>query len=280
MAQSDLAVGIDCGKRWLDGAMFPAGATRHVPNTPAGRQDLAIWIARHGAERVGLEASGGYEWPVRDALVVAGLAVHILNPARVRHFAKAKGQKAKTDPIDARIIAEFTACLVDTPPVIPDPARGELVGLVRTRRTLVDKHADLMKTCCNAPEVAGETIQLVLEALARAIADLEAAIESRVQTVPALKSTVERRRPLRASVRASVRSSPSAWRYWHRNWGIGPVGRSPPWPGWPRSPTIAESAPACATSPAGEPTCAGRCTWLQWSPQPAAKACWQPSTNA
>lgn len=82
---------------------------------------------------------------MRDALRQAGWTVHVLDPARVRHFAKATGQRAKTDVLDAAVIAEFTARLGTTAPRPHDPAREELAGLVRARRLLVDKRADLNK---------------------------------------------------------------------------------------------------------------------------------------
>jgi transposase len=110
----------------------------------------------------------------------------------VRYFAKAKGQRAKTDPIDARIIAEFTTLLVDTPPVAPDRAREELAGLVRTRRVLVDKRADLVKAVSAAPEVARSAVQSAIETLAQAIAELDETIDHHVQASPATRQTVKR----------------------------------------------------------------------------------------
>ena len=119
MAQLVQSAGIDCGKRFLDVAVYPGGEQIRLENEPADHQRLVVWLKERGVTRVGLEASGGDERAVRDVRCAAGLEVHILDPARVRHFAKAKGRRAKTDPIDARVIAEFTATLVDTPPVPP-----------------------------------------------------------------------------------------------------------------------------------------------------------------
>lgn len=192
MSQAAVHVGIDCGKSRLDAALFPAVAHRQVANTPEGHQELAIWIKERGAVRVGLEASGGYERPVRDALVAVGLEVHVLDPARVRYFAKAKGQWAKTDAIDARVIAEFTACMAGGPSVVPDRAREELAGLVRTRRALVDKRADLRKVATAAPEAAREAVDAAIEALSRSIAELDDTLTRQVHSSPIIKQTVER----------------------------------------------------------------------------------------
>ena len=91
---------------------------------------------------------------MRDVLRAAGLEVHVLDPARVRHFAKAKGRRAKTDPIDARLIAEFTATLIDTPPMPVDPAREDLARVIRARRLLVATRADMTKAAKGLPDAA------------------------------------------------------------------------------------------------------------------------------
>jgi transposase len=95
---------------------------------------------------------------VRDALIAAGLTVHVLDPAPVRHFAKAMGQRAKTDVIDAALIALFTAQLGDTPAKQVDPEREALADLVRLRRLLVDKRADLEKAVARLPADAAALI--------------------------------------------------------------------------------------------------------------------------
>jgi len=107
MSVIEPVAGIDCGKCVLDVAVFPGPDKLRVVNTPAGHQAVVAWLARRGVGIIGLEASGGYERPVRDALHAAGLAV--CNPARVRFYAKALGRRAKSDPIDAAVIALFTA---------------------------------------------------------------------------------------------------------------------------------------------------------------------------
>ena len=84
MPQLAQSAGIDCGKRFLDVAVYPGGEQIRVENEPADHQRLVVWLKERGVTRVGLEASGGYERAVRDVLCAAGLEVHILDPARVR----------------------------------------------------------------------------------------------------------------------------------------------------------------------------------------------------
>jgi transposase len=191
MAQLVQSAGIDCGKRFLDIAVYPGGEQIRLENEPADHQRLVVWLTERSITRVGLEASGGYERAVRDVLCAAGLEVHILDPARVRHFAKAKGRRAKTDPIDARVIAEFTATLVDTPPVTVEPVREELAKLIRTRRLLVAKRADMAKAIKGLPDAARTAVEAALASLATAIAALEELIDQQTGADGALAKRVE-----------------------------------------------------------------------------------------
>src|SRR4051794_12524191 len=134
---------------------------------------------------------GGYERAVRDVLCAAGLEVHILDPARVRHFAKAKGRRAKPAPIDARVIAEFPAPLVDTPPVTVEPAREDLAKLIRMRRLLVDKRADMTKAIKDLPDAARTVVETALASLATAITELEELIDRQAGADAALAKRVE-----------------------------------------------------------------------------------------
>jgi transposase len=106
----------------------------------------------------------------------------------VRHFAK--GRRAKTDPIDARVIAEFTATLVDTPPVTVEPVREELAKLIRTRRLLVAKRADMAKAIKGLPDAARTAVEAALASLATAIAALEELIDQQTGADEALAKRV------------------------------------------------------------------------------------------
>lgn len=192
MSANEVVAGIDCGKRFLDVAVTPGTDTLRVANTAAGYGELAAWLAGHGIVRVGVEASGGYERPVRDALRAAGVAVGVFDPARVRHYAKALGRRAKNDALDAAVIAAFTAMQEpDAFEPAAEPAREELAGLVKARRLLVDKRADLRRARASAPALAQVALEDAIDALSRAIDDLDAAIARHVADVPVLTHTVE-----------------------------------------------------------------------------------------
>jgi len=111
MAQMVINAGIDVSKEWLDVALSSKPAELRVGHNPAGYRELAAWLKQHRVTRVGLEASGGYEVAVMDALVDKGFEVVRLNAQRVRMLAKAKGRLAKNDRADARTIAQATKIL-------------------------------------------------------------------------------------------------------------------------------------------------------------------------
>jgi transposase len=145
MAQIAFIVGIDVSKAWLDCYRHPDGARVRVSNDADGWAALRRWLGDQPVLRVGLEASGGYERAVAEQLAAAGFTVHVLDPARVRYFARALGRRAKNDRIDARVIAEFLAtCQVDAnPTLLPDKARSRLAELLGLRQALLDNRTGL-----------------------------------------------------------------------------------------------------------------------------------------
>ena len=130
-------VGIDVSKDGLDVATLPTGPVRHLANSEEGIASLADSLKALKPERVVLEATGGYQLPLASALAAAGLKVVVVNPRQVRDFARSTGQLAKTDRIDALVLAKFAEVI--KPPVrpIPDAEQQELVDLVSRRRQLV-----------------------------------------------------------------------------------------------------------------------------------------------
>lgn len=107
--QAKAAGGVDTGKAWLDAAISNGGDALRCANTSAGREELIVFFARHGVRRVGIEASGGYEIEAVAAMRAAGLDVVVFQPIQVRAYAKFLNQRAKTDRIDARLIAQCVA---------------------------------------------------------------------------------------------------------------------------------------------------------------------------
>jgi transposase len=111
--------GVDVGKDWLDIAVLGADGER-VANDGAGHDRLLAWLRQRGVERVGLEASGGYERAIVAALRRAGFTVVRLQPLQVKAYAALRLKRAKTDRLDARVIAAATAALEEPRPA-PDP---------------------------------------------------------------------------------------------------------------------------------------------------------------
>jgi len=143
MAQTVFFVGIDVAKPWLDVYRHPDGRRARFDNDIAGWKALVEWLADAPIVRIGMEASGGYERNVADWLTAAGFAVRILDPVRVRYYARALGRHAKNDRIDARTIAEFTAH-GDRPGKARDKARDRLAELLNLREALSDNRTRLI----------------------------------------------------------------------------------------------------------------------------------------
>lgn len=106
-----IGAGIDVSKRFLDAAVQGERKILRVTNDAAGFAQLAEWLGGLGVDQVILEATGGYEQAALDALYKAGLPVVRVNPRQVRDFAKAVGQLAKTDRLDARILAHMASVI-------------------------------------------------------------------------------------------------------------------------------------------------------------------------
>lgn len=116
--------GIDTGKAALDLAVSPGGEHLRVGNDAAGWHEAIGWLRQAGVERVGIEASGGYERDVIDALRRAGFMVIVHQPVQVRLFARMRLQRAKNDKLDACIIAAFTALSAPTRPAADPVLQG------------------------------------------------------------------------------------------------------------------------------------------------------------
>jgi transposase len=106
-----IGAGIDISKAFLDVAIEGEKTVRRFPNTPAGFAQIIAWLGPRQLEQVVLEATGGYEKSALDALHDGGLPMIRINPRQVRDFAKATGQLAKTDRLDARILALMASVL-------------------------------------------------------------------------------------------------------------------------------------------------------------------------
>lgn len=130
-------VGIDVSKDWLDVHILPGGEAFRIDNDASGLDGLKARLAGLKPERVALEATGGLETLAVAELAGAGLPVVVINPAQVRSFANAMGKRAKTDPIDASVIATFAAAMRPDVLPLPDAQTRLLADLVARRRQII-----------------------------------------------------------------------------------------------------------------------------------------------
>jgi transposase len=134
-------VGIDVAKDRLDVCVRPDGESFVVARTGAGIDDLAARLKKLAPRVVAVEATGGFETMVAAGLAGAGVPVVVVNPAQVRAFAQALGKRAKTDPIDAAVIAHFVEATKAEPRPLPDEMTRMLADLVGRRRQIVEMMA-------------------------------------------------------------------------------------------------------------------------------------------
>lgn len=181
MTQARVLVGIDVSKARLDVHLHPRGEAFVLANDRAGWRALVVRLRKLGSIAVGIEASGGYEKGPAHHLVRAAIVVYVFDPAQVRSFARGLRRHAKTDPIDAAMIARcLEATIEDAIPYQPDPLAQRLAALVGYRAKLVAEgtalkgyqdtlEEPLVRRMVEARRVG---LKLVIARLDKAIADL------------------------------------------------------------------------------------------------------------
>jgi transposase len=178
-------VGIDVAKDKLDVAVRPSGERFVVSRTDAGIEELKERLRKLAPAVVGLEATGGYETVVAASLSAAGLPVVVVNPAQVRAFATALGKRAKTDPIDAAVIAHFIEATKPQVRPLPDEATRQLSDLVGRRsqiQAMITAEQQRKKHRPNKRMLA--SIERLLAALQRELSDLDGQIREAIKASP------------------------------------------------------------------------------------------------
>lgn len=184
METGPLYVGIDVSKAQLDVAERPSGERAVMPHT---EQDIAALVEQLGARRpacVVLEATGGLQAPLASALAIAGIPVAVVNPRQVRDFARATGQLAKTDAIDAQILAHFAEAVRPAPRPLPDEATQAFSALLTRRRQLIEMLVAEQHRLRTAPGPIQRQIQSHLTWLKRQLATLDEDLTHRIQATP------------------------------------------------------------------------------------------------
>ncbi len=184
-----LFVGIDVSKDRLDVHLRPAGEVFTVSRDAAGVEALIARLAPLGVTLIGVEATGGFETMVVAGLAAAGLPVVVVNPAQVRSFADALGKRAKTDPIDAAVIAHFVdATRPDIRP-FPDKETRLLSDLIARRKQIVEMiGAERQRERRAANTLMKKSIARLLKALDKELASLDRSLDDSVRGSPAWRA--------------------------------------------------------------------------------------------
>ena len=180
---NQVSIGIDVAKATLDLQVLPANQAHHLANTPAGHRQLLKLLPDPAHGLIVLEATGGYEREVVATLIDAGYRVAVINPKRARDFAKALGLVAKTDRIDARVLALFAEKVQPAPLEKTPEKQTEIHELVARRRQLIDlRTQETNRWHITKAKLARKSIQAVINTLERQIHDIEGAIETLVES--------------------------------------------------------------------------------------------------
>jgi transposase len=184
VAETPVFVGIDVAKDQLVIAVRPSRASWTVDQTDAGWQGLTTRLGALQPTLIVLEATGGLELPVTGVLAAAGLPVAVVNPRQVRDFAKARGTLAKTDPVDAHVLAHFAEAVRPLPRPLPDAATQALEALVTRRRQLVEMRTAEQNRLGSAPRALRPQIQAHIRWLDRHLDRLDTELRAAVRESP------------------------------------------------------------------------------------------------
>jgi transposase len=177
-------VGIDVSKEHLDTAIRPEGLRFKFANNDAGITELIKRMRKLRPERIVLEPTGGYEAALVHALAAAELPVVVINARQIRHFAQATGHLAKTDTIDADVLAHYGEAIRPEIRALKDEPLRALEAHVNRRRQLVDMRAAEQKRKQQAPMVVHASIETVIEFLDKQINEVDGDIDQLIRSSP------------------------------------------------------------------------------------------------
>lgn len=187
-----IVVGIDVSKDRLDVHIRPVGEVFAVARNAGGLDALIERLQPLAVHAVAVEATGGFETVVAASLCAAGLPVLVVNPAQVRDFAKALGQRAKTDPLDAGVIAHFVAATAPEIRALPDEATRLLADLVARRRQIIQMIvAERQRERRQTARHLKKSIARLLKALEKELTQVDIAVDDAVRGSPAWREKEE-----------------------------------------------------------------------------------------
>ena len=177
-------IGIDVSKARLDVALRPGAECFSVTNNQRGIATLIKQLKKLSVSRVVLEASGGYEIAAASELAAAGLPVAVVNPRQVRDFARATGRLAKTDLIDAQVLAHFAELIQPHARPLPDAQSRELMALVARRRQIIEMLTAETNRHSRAAAGLNRGIAAHIRWLRKQLAELDGALEQAIRRSP------------------------------------------------------------------------------------------------
>jgi transposase len=229
-----------------------------------------------------LEASGGWEVLAASSLAEAGLPVAVVNPRQVRDFARAVGQLAKTDALDAQLLARFAEAVQPAPRPLPDAQQQALAAVLARRRQVLGMLTAERQRLGTARAPVRGRVQAHIRWLEQELADLDDELGRTIRQSPVWRAREALLRSVPGigpTVALTLRSSCPSWGSWTAS-------ASPPWSASPRSTATAAPCAANARSGAAGPACAAPCTWPRsWAPAttrccaPSTRACWRPASR-
>jgi transposase len=184
--------GIDVSRQWLDVVTLPRGAYQRVANDAEGWAVLSQQVRAHPPACIVLEATGGYEQGVAAALDAAGMTPVIAHPLHTRHFAQSRGCRAKTDRVDARLLAEFGVERRPVPRPLPTAHEVQARALITRRRQLTAMLAQEQTRRQQAAPCILASLDALIATLTEARRGIDAALAQVVTSDPALQARVER----------------------------------------------------------------------------------------
>ena len=250
-------VGIDVAKAQLDIALRPSGERWAVANDASGVATLVDRVQPLRPTLIVLEATGGLERAATAALAAAGLPVVVVNPRQARDFARATGQLAKTDALDARALAHFADVIHPTPRPLPDAQTQELRALLGRRQQLIGMRTAEQNRLVGTNARLAKDIEAHITWLNAGIATLDDDLETMLRASPSGgKTTIYCRVP-----RALGSCVPTRCCWNSPSWGRSRGSRSRSWSAW--HPSIATVGPCGAGGRFGEAArmCAPCYTW-------------------
>ncbi len=184
MSTRAIFVGIDVSKAHLDVAVRPDEIEWRSPNTDAGAREAANKLKDLDPDLVVLEATGGMEIPAASALAVLGVPIAVVNPRQVRDFAKSTGRLAKTDALDARVLAHFAEAVRPEPRPLPDEQARQLSALLSRRRQISEMLTAERNRLQSADSTVRRRLKVHIRWLERELSDIDDDLNRAIKESP------------------------------------------------------------------------------------------------